>query len=145
MRHVAPDGKVYQAGTLSGNPLAMTAGIETLSILLEDDNFFERLASKTATLTDGLKKIFIDGGLDVQVHRAGSMFGLFFNARDVVDYETAAASDQERFKRWFGAMLEEKIYMAPSQFETLFMSAAHSDEDIRRTLDSARRALEKIS
>ena len=113
--------------------------------MLEDENFFERLELKTATLTDGLKQIFIDGGLDVQAHRAGSMFGLFFNARDVVDYETAATSDQERFKRWFGAMLEEKIYMAPSQFETLFMSAAHSDEDLQRTLDSARRALEKIS
>ncbi len=145
MRQVAPDGKVYQAGTLSGNPLAMTAGIETLSIMLEDEKFFERLELKTATLTDGLKKIFVDGEIDVQIHRAGSMFGLFFNAREVVDYESAASSDQELFKRWFGAMLDEKIYMAPSQFETLFMSATHSDEDLRRTLDSARRALEKIS
>ena len=145
MRQVAPDGKVYQAGTLSGNPLAMTAGIETLSILLEDEKFFERLERKTTTLLDGLKKIFIDGGLEVQLHQAGSMFGLFFNGRDVIDYESAASSDQDRFKKWFGAMLEEKIYLAPSQFETLFMSAAHSDEDIQRTLDSARRAIEKIA
>ena len=145
MRQVAPDGKVYQAGTLSGNPLAMTAGIETLSILLEDEKFFERLERKTTTLLEGLKKIFIDGGLEVQLHQAGSMFGLFFNGRDVIDYESAASSDQDRFKKWFGAMLEEKIYLAPSQFETLFMSAAHSDEDIQRTLDSARRAIEKIA
>ncbi len=145
MRQVAPDGKVYQAGTLSGNPLAMTAGIETLSIMLEDEKFFDRLEQKTAGLIDGLKKIFADGGIEVQLHQAGSMFGLFFNGRAVVDYETAASSDQERFKKWFGAMLEAKIYMAPSQFETLFMSAAHSDEDLQRTLDSARSALEKIS
>lgn len=144
MRQVAPDGKVYQAGTLSGNPLAMTAGIETLSILLEDETFFERLESKTESLLDGLKKIFLVGKIKVQAHQAGSMFGLFFNDREVKNYDDAARSDQGMFKRWFGAMLEEKIYMAPSQFETLFMSAAHSDEDIQCTLDAARRSVERI-
>ena len=92
-----------------------------------------------------MKKIFADGGVEVQLHQAGSMFGLFFNDGAVIDYESAAASDRELFKKWFGAMLEEKIYMAPSQFETLFMSAAHSDEDLQQTLASARSALEKIS
>ena len=144
MRQVAPDGKVYQAGTLSGNPLAMTAGIETLSILLEDENFFDRLDQKTKTLIEGLKVIFADGGIEVRLHQAGSMFGIFFNDREVIDYESAARSDQEKFKRWFGAMLEQRIYMAPSQYETLFMSAAHTDEDIDRTLDAARRSIKNL-
>ena len=145
MRQVSPDGKVYQAGTLSGNPLAMTAGIETLSILHEDAGFFDRLELKTRRLIDGLREIFSSGGVEVQLHQAGSMFGVFFNARDVIDYETAAASDQKKFRAWFSAMLEAGIYLAPSQFETLFMSDAHSDEDIALTLDAARHAIEKMT
>lgn len=144
MRQVSPDGKVYQAGTLSGNPLAMTAGIETLSIMLEDENFFDRLETKTTTLLEGLREIFSGVGIAVRLHQSGSMFGLFFNDRDVLDYESAARSDQIRFKRWFASMLEAGIYLAPSQFETLFMSAAHSADDLERTLDAARRSLEKI-
>ncbi len=137
MRNVSPDGKIYQAGTLSGNPLAMTAGIETLKILLEEENFTERLVEKTSRLVEGLKNIAEKSGVKVRVHQAGSMFGMFFSEKEITNYEDAAAANQNQFKKWFFAMLERGIYLAPSQFETLFMSAAHTEEDIEKTLKAA--------
>ncbi len=140
MERVSPSGPVYQAGTLSGNPLAMTSGIETLSILMETEDFAGKLASKTGRLLKGWKDQADAAGVSIQAHQAGSMFGFFFSDSEVWDYKGAEAANQERFRRWFLTMLEQHIYLAPSQFETLFMSLAHSDEDIDRTIEAAGRA-----
>lgn len=137
MRNVSPDGRIYQAGTLSGNPLAMTAGIATLTTLLEDD-LTPQIIAKTSKLVDGLKTAAQIASVAIQTPQAGSMFGIFFSASEVVDYDGAAAANQAQFKKFFASMLEQGIYLAPSQFETLFMSAAHSDEDIARTIDAAK-------
>ncbi len=145
MRNVSPDGKVYQAGTLSGNPLAMTAGIETLKILIDTPNFTENITKKTSALVDGLKLVAKKFSVSAQIHQAGSMFGIFFSANDVTNYEESAAANQNIFKKWFIEMLEQGIYLAPSQFETLFMSAAHNEEDIQKTLAAAEVAFKKIS
>ena len=136
MRTVSPDGRIYQAGTLSGNPLAMTAGIETLKILLED-NLPEKISARTSKLVAGIKSAAQKFNVAVQTPQAGSMFGIFFSERPVTNYDESAAANQERFKNFFAAMLKQGIYLAPSQFETLFMSAAHSDEDIAKTLSAA--------
>ena len=144
MRNVSPDGKIYQAGTLSGNPLAMTAGIKTLEILLEEKKFTEKISAKTSLLVEGLKAAAKSANIPVQVHQAGSMFGIFFNEKEVANYDESAASNQEQFKKWFISMLEQKIYLAPSQFETLFMSAAHTEEDILKTIEAAKFSFQKI-
>ena len=141
MRNVSPDGRIYQAGTLSGNPLAMTAGIETLTILLEE-NLTPKIIAKTSKLVDGIKKAAQATGIKIQTPQAGSMFGIFFSEHEVTNYDESAAANQEMFKKFFGAMLEQKIYLAPSQFETLFMSAAHSDEDIAKTISAAEKSFE---
>lgn len=141
MRNVSPDGKIYQAGTLSGNPLAMTAGIETLTTLLEE-NLTEKIIAKTSKLVAGLKAAAQIANVAIQTPQAGSMFGIFFSASEVTNYDESAAANQTQFKKFFAAMLEQGIYLAPSQFETLFMSAAHSDEDISRTLDAAKISFE---
>ena len=133
MRNVSPDGRIYQAGTLSGNPLAMTAGIETLTILLEDAEFTEKISAKTARLVCGLQKAAKSAGITIQTPQTGSMFGIFFSEREVTNYDESAAANQELFRKFFAGMLEQGIYLAPSQFETLFMSAAHDDEDIFKT------------
>ena len=140
MRHISPDGKVYQAGTLSGNPLAMTAGIETLKILREDPTFTDKLIKKTSKLVEGLKIKAQLANVDVQIQQAGSMFSIFFNTKRVKNFEDAVTSNQEQFKKWFTGMLERGIYLPPSQFETIFVSAEHSEEDISRTLDAAESA-----
>ncbi len=141
MRKVSPDGKIYQAGTLSGNPLAMTAGIETLTALLEE-NLTEKIIAKTSKLVAGIKNAAQIANVVIQTPQAGSMFGIFFSEREVNNYEESAAANQTQFKKFFAAMLEQGIYLAPSQFETLFMSAVHSDEDISRTLDAAKISFE---
>lgn len=141
MRNVSPDGRIYQAGTLSGNPLAMTAGIETLKILLED-NLTEKIAAKTSKLVAGIKFAAQSSNVAIQTPQTGSMFGIFFSAREVTNYDESAAANQEMFRKFFFAMLEQGIYLAPSQFETLFMSAAHSDEDLEKTIDAAKIAFE---
>ena len=143
MRNVSPDGRIYQAGTLSGNPLAMTAGIETLTILLED-NLTEKISARTSKLVDGIKSAAIKSNVTIQTPQAGSMFGIFFSAKEVTNYDESAAANQMQFKKFFASMLEQGIYLAPSQFETLFMSAAHSDEDISRTIDAAEKSFENI-
>ena len=139
MRNVSPDGRIYQAGTLSGNPLAMTAGIETLKILLED-NLPEKISAKTSKLIAGIKSAAQLANVTIQTPQAGSMFGIFFSEQPVTNYDESAAANQELFKRFFSAMLEQGIYLAPSQFETLFMSAAHSDEDISKTITAAEKS-----
>ena len=149
MEQIAPAGPVYQAGTLSGNPLAMTAGIETLKLILKEPEPGEADASRALTLKTkklvlGLESAAREAGVKIQAHQAGSMFSLFFNEGTVKDYASSAASDQEAFKVWFRAMLEQGVYLAPSQFETLFLSLAHTDEDIDRTIAAAEKAFAQV-
>ena len=149
MEQVSPAGPVYQAGTLSGNPLAMTAGLETLKIITAppepgEPDYSRVLTIKTKKLVLGVAQKAKEAGVTLQVQQAGSMFGFFFSPVEVVDYETSVAADQEAFKVWFKAMLEQGIYIAPSQFETLFMSGAHTDEEIDRTIEAAGKALQQV-
>lgn len=143
MQQVAPAGPMYQAGTLSGNPLAMAAGIAALTYMA-DNKVCEKLESLTAILTGDLKKAAAQAGVPVQIHRLGSMFTVFFNDKPVTDYESAASSNLEAFKVYFHSMLEQGIYMPPSQFETNFLSLAHSPEDIQKTIDAAAVAFAKV-
>ena len=149
MSFISPAGPVYQAGTLSGNPLAMTAGLATLQILTAEPtrgepDYSRRLTLQTKKLVLGWEQQAKKADVPVQVHQAGSMFGLFFNAHHVRDYATSAASDQEAFKVWFRAMLEQGIYLAPSQFETIFLSGAHTDADIDTTLAASEKAFAAV-
>ena len=142
MQQVSPAGPVYQAGTLSGNPLAMTAGLATLQIITKEPepgeaDYSRSLTLKTKKLLLGWQEKAKEAGVAIQVHQAGSMFGIFFNDQEVYNYEDSCASDQQAFKVWFRSMLEQGIYLAPSQFETLFMSGAHSEADIERTIEAA--------
>ena len=142
MERVSPAGPVYQAGTLSGNPLAMTAGIETLKILTAEPeegkaDYSRELTIKTKELLLGWQRAAKDAGVPICAHQAGSMFGIFFIDREVYDYADAEAADQEAFRIWFETMLYEGIYLAPSQFETLFLSGAHTDADIAQTIAAA--------
>lgn len=150
MSMVSPSGPVYQAGTLSGNPLAMTAGIETLKVLLAEPepgkpDTSRILTLKTKKLLLGWLKKAEEAGVKIQAHQAGSMFGIFFNDHEVWNYDDSAASDQQAFKVWFQSMLKQGIYLAPSQFETIFMSLAHTDEDIERTIEAAGTAFKKVA
>ena len=145
MNRVSPAGPVYQAGTLSGNPLAMTAGLETLRLITEDKDFTPRLIRQTTKLVEGWKARAAEAGVPIQAHQAGSMMGIFFNGQEVRDYDGSAASDQQAFKVWFRAMLEQGIYLAPSQFETIFVSGAHTDEDIEKTITAAARAFQAVA
>ena len=142
MECISPAGPVYQAGTLSGNPLAMTAGIETLKILTAEPeegkaDYSRELTIKTKELLLGWQRAAKDAGVPICAHQAGSMFGIFFIDREVYDYADAEAADQEAFRIWFETMLDEGIYLAPSQFETLFLSGAHTDADIAQTIAAA--------
>ena len=145
MSCISPAGPVYQAGTLSGNPLAMTAGIATLTEILNTPDFYPELEAKTNKLCIGIADAAKHAGVAVQLHHLGSMFGMFFNERPVVDYVSAATSDQAAFKIWFHTMLEQGVYLAPSQFEAGFMSAAHSDADIDRTVAAAKQAMAAVA
>jgi glutamate-1-semialdehyde 2,1-aminomutase len=141
MELVAPCGPMYQAGTLSGNPLAITAGYETLSILKNDPSFYQRLEQLSARLADGIGRNIKELGLPLTQNRVGPMSTLFFTDKTVVDYQMAAASDTKRFGQYFRKMLELGIYLAPSQFEAGFVSIAHTTEDIDRTVAANRDAL----
>lgn len=141
MAMVAPSGPVYQAGTLSGNPLAMSAGFETLSLLIEDRMLYERLEERSARLARGIQKNIDELGLPLLQNRVGSMSTLFFTSTPVVDYGSALTSDTVRFGTYFREMLQQGIYLAPSQFEAGFVSMAHTDQDIDRTIDANRAAL----
>lgn len=145
MSCISPAGPVYQAGTLSGNPLAMTAGLATLGEIMETPDFYPQLTAKTQALCAGIGEAAKAAGVAIQSHQLGSMFGLFFNANPVSDYASAATSDQAAFKVWFHTMLEQGVYLAPSQFEAGFMSAAHSDADIEKTLQAAKVAMQAVA
>ena len=149
MEHVSPAGPVYQAGTLSGNPLAMTAGIETLKIITAEPeegraDYSRELTIKTKDLLLGWQRAAKDAGVPICAHQAGSMFGIFFIDHEVYDYADAEAADQEAFHIWFKTMLDEGIYLAPSQFETIFLSGAHTDADIVRTIAAAEKGFAAV-
>ena len=145
MSDISPLGKkVSQAGTLSGNPLAMTAGLEMLKAL-RAPGFYERLEQKAARLEAGWLKNISAAGLGYQINRVGSMMTMFCSSSPVADFDAACASDQEAFSRYFWGMLDEGIYVAPSQFEAAFVSAAHSDDDIERTIEAHGKALARVS
>ena len=142
MDHIAPTGAVYQAGTLSGNPLAVTAGIEMLN-LLSQPGVYDDLEKMSERLCHGFKENVKQAGVTATFTRVGSMFSMFFTDQEIVSFESVKTSDTHLFKRYFNAMLEEGIYIAPSQFEAGFMSAVHTDEDIDATLAAQGRALKK--
>jgi glutamate-1-semialdehyde 2,1-aminomutase len=139
MEHLAPLGPVYQAGTLSGNPIAMTAGLKSLEILSRP-GFFEAVSAKTKTLVDGILERARTAKIPMTTNRLGGMFGLFFTETEpVTNFAQVTACDLDRFKRFFHDMLNEGVYLAPSAFEAGFVSNAHSDADIEATLDAAER------
>ena len=140
---VAPAGPMYQAGTLSGNPLAMTAGIKTLE-LLQKPGTYEQLDKITKKLADGLVQIARETGHAACGGQISAMFGLFFTAGPVHNYEDAKKSDLAKFSRFHRGMLEHGVYLAPSQFEAGFSSLAHTDEDIDRTLEAARGVMSSL-
>jgi len=140
MSGVLPAGKVFQAGTLSGNPIATAAGIATLQVL-RDQSPYEYLERIGAQLADGLSAAAARAGIAHTVPRVGSMMTLFFNPDPVSDWDVAARSDRERYARYFWGLIDRGVYMPCSQFEALFISAAHTEADIDATLDAAREVL----
>jgi glutamate-1-semialdehyde 2,1-aminomutase len=143
MDRIAPQGDVYQAGTLSGNPLAVAAGIATLKILKEND-WYDRLEVLTYLLTGKLKAVFEAHDFYYSINRMGSMFSIFFTEDEVVDYETVLKSDTEQYALFYRQLIKEGVYFPPSQFEVCFLSLAHSMEDIDLTVAAVDRALDKI-
>ena len=130
MSRISPAGPVYQAGTLSGNPIATTAGIETLRLLKEDPAIYQRLEARAAQIA---RTVLEAADVPVQVNRIGSLLSVFFTSRPVRDYESALSSDTARYADYFGYLLDHKIYTAPAQFEAMFVSDAHTQEDIAET------------
>jgi glutamate-1-semialdehyde 2,1-aminomutase len=143
MKLIAPEGPVYQAGTLSGNPLAVTAGIETLK-LLKKGGVYRQMEERGRMLADGLLDAAREAGIGVTLNRVGSMLTLFFTPGPVTDYASAKKSDTLAYGKFFRAMLEQGVYLAPSQFEAAFLSTAHSPADISKTLKAARAAFRSL-
>lgn len=142
MEKIAPAGPIYQAGTLSGNPLAMTAGIATMESL-QKPGFYDELENKSAKLAEGLADAADKAGVKVTMNRVGSMVCTFFTGQKVVDYASACTSDTNKFGAFFRSMLDQGIYLAPSQFEAAFVSAAHTGDDIAKTVEAAFRAFKE--
>ena len=143
MSLLSPSGGVYQAGTLSGNPLAMTAGIETLK-LLQSEGFYQNLEEKSAYVASGIAQAAKDAGFPIYSTRVGSMFCAFFSKEPVYDWTSAAACDTKAFAKYFRLMLDAGIYLAPSQFETAFVSIAHSTDDLDKTIAAAAKAFKSL-
>lgn len=144
MKYLAPEGPVYQAGTLSGNPLAMAAGLAMLQALDADPQIYTRLAEKTERLEMGLNTVLENKVIPYQINRLGSMISLHFAEQPVIDFETAAKGDNERFNSYFHAMLNEGIYLPPSAFESYFLNDALSLEDIDKTIHSFQKVAQKL-
>jgi glutamate-1-semialdehyde 2,1-aminomutase len=144
MAQMAPSGPIYQAGTLSGNPVALAAGLATLQ-LVQTPGFYERLGAATTRLTDGLRLAAANVGIPLTTNSVGGMFGLFFSAESPIsDIAQVMACDTERFKRFFHEMLKRGVYLAPSAFEAGFVSSAHGDREIEDTLTAAREAFRAV-
>jgi glutamate-1-semialdehyde 2,1-aminomutase len=144
MEMVAPAGPMYQAGTLSGNPLAMTAGLETLRVLTEDPQLYARLDMRANTLANGIRANVEELGLPFTSNRVGSMMTLFFTDRVVTNWDDAKTCDTGLYGSYFSEMLKRGIYLAPAQFEAAFVSIMHSDKDIARTIEANRDSLKAI-
>jgi glutamate-1-semialdehyde 2,1-aminomutase len=143
MEHIAPQGPVYQAGTLSGNPLAMAAGIATLT-QLKEPGFYDNLDEKAGRLAAGLEKAGKKAGINIMVDRVGSMLGLFFTDRSVMNFDDAKTSDLKMFSAYYNGMLQKGVYLAPSQFEALFVSSAHDIEHIDATIKAASEVMDGL-
>ena len=145
MNHIAPDGPIYQAGTLSGNPVAMSAGLATLNLISSKD-FFNSLEYKTKILVDGITKSAEKIGVSLAMNYVGGMFGLFFTSEKTIDsFEKVINCNKEHYNIFFHGMLEEGIYLAPSSYEAGFVSSSHSDDDIKLTIDTAEKIFKKIN
>ncbi|MCJ8216270.1 glutamate-1-semialdehyde 2,1-aminomutase [Aeromonas veronii] len=145
MQHIAPTGPVYQAGTLSGNPVAMAAGLTMLDLLLEP-GLYEQLSAKTARVAEGLKAAAAKHSIPLAINYVGGMFGFFFTEEsEITRYEQVTRCDMERFKRFYHLMLEEGVYLAPSAYEAGFLSLAHGDKEIEHTLAAAERSFAKLA
>ena len=143
MQYIAPLGPVYQAGTLSGNPIAMTAGLKTLE-LISAPGFYDELAKKVEFLTNGILDAAKSAGINMTCNRAGGMFGLFFSDQQVSSFEQATQCNVDQFKAFFHGMLDEGVYLAPSAYEAGFVSAAHTDDDLQKTIDAAAKVLKTL-
>lgn len=143
MENLSPVGGVYQAGTLSGNPLAMSAGIATLG-LLKQDGFYDTIEEKSAYLCKGLEQAATAAGVPTSLQRVGGMFCTYFQAEEVVNFADVKAGTPEIFARFFRTMLDEGINLAPSQYEAGFMSAAHSTDDLDKTIEAAAKAFKAL-
>ena len=144
MEYLAPIGPVYQAGTLSGNPVAMAAGLKTLELIAQP-GFYESLMLKTTKLTTGLKEHAQKAGIALSTNQVGGMFGIFFSTEpQITSFKQVMQCDQALFKRFFHAMLDAGVYLAPSAFEAGFVSAAHADADIEKTLDIAQTVFKNL-
>ena len=137
MEQVAPAGPIYQAGTLSGNPLAMTAGLATLR-LTGEPSFYERLEDLGDRWQRGMHEVASEGDVPFTINQVGSMVSIFFTGETVTDFSSAACSDMEAFKDFFWHMLRRGVYLAPSPYEAGFISTAHSEEDLEKTFEAAR-------
>jgi glutamate-1-semialdehyde 2,1-aminomutase len=137
---VAPLGPMYQAGTLSGNPLAMAAGCATLRFLRDHKEIYAQLDKRADEVSRGIAAAAKDAGVPICFNRVGSMFTWFFTPGPVTDWDSAAKADTEAFGRFFRAMLDAGIYLPPSQFEAAFLSAAHTEQDVQRTISAAKQA-----
>ena len=145
MRHISPDGPVYQAGTLSGNPVAMAAGLASLAEI-EKVGLYEQLTQTTQTLAEGFKTLANKHGIPMSVNYAGSMFGLFFTEVErVTNYQQAISCNTEQFNHFYHGMLENGVYLAPASYEAGFVSAAHSDEIVQQTLAIADKVLANVA
>jgi glutamate-1-semialdehyde 2,1-aminomutase len=142
---IAPLGPVYQAGTLSGNPLAMAAGYTTLRYLRDHKEIYARLDKFAGEVVDGVAAAAKDAGVTLCHNRVGSMFTWFFTEGPVTDWDSAAKCDTEAFARFFRAMLESGIYLPPSQFEAAFMGATHSEADVKQTIAAAKQAFAVVA
>ncbi|MEE8300021.1 MAG: aminotransferase class III-fold pyridoxal phosphate-dependent enzyme, partial [Desulfatiglandales bacterium] len=143
MSRVAPDGNIYQAGTLSGNPLAMAAGMATLMIL-KNKEIYTKLEQRSRFLFSGLIDVAKNAGVDIVINRAGSMGSIFFGKGPVVDFDSVKGTETSKYTSFYRDMLAQKIYLAPSPFEALFFSLAHNKEILKKTIDSAFNSFKRL-
>ena len=145
MNQIAPAGPIYQAGTLSGNPIAVTSGLATLSILQRDPTVFKQVEDTTIALCEGFERLAAQYNVPVVVQRVGSMFTIFFTDKPVKNFDDAASCNEEQFKMFFHHNLSHGIYYAPSPYESNFVSICHKSSEVERTLAVADEAFKKIS